>query len=515
MSAILTREDRALLTPYVTTLDGPVYALRGLPEEVVAVLFAYYSRSRESLRDNLLKLIRDGDLHLAEAASDEPAAADFLARAAEKARAFHEKWVVGYGHASVAEHAVVHLAIEDVSILASKAIEEARLASYTEKSTRYVRFDTSRVVVPDVFAAGPAATTFRAGLEPLLATYDALMEPLTGHFLATRPRREGQSEKGHRTACQAQACDVLRYLLPAATPTNLGLTANARTLEALLAKLLSHPLAEVRQVAARMKEEAQKIVPTLIKYAAASEYRAATDGAMAAQAAALLGGAPAATAAPTDTAAPPLARLVRWNADAELRVVEAILAGATAASGEAVAAAARALSDEQRRRLLDDYVSRRGRFDPPLRALEATHVTFEIVVDYGAWRDLQRHRLLTIVEQRLGCDLGYETPPALEEAGLAGPYHAAMTAARAAWSPLAAEHPEEAAYVVPLAFRKRAFVSMNLREAHHLIPLRSSRQGHPSYRRVAQAMHAELARVLPALAAAIRVDTADYDLSRA
>jgi thymidylate synthase ThyX len=515
MSAVLTREDRALLAPYVTSLDGSVYALRGLPEEVVAVLFAYYSRSRESLRDNLLKLIREGDLHLsdADAAADEPAA-DFLARAAEKARAFHEKWVVGYGHASVAEHAVVHLAIEDVSILASKAIEEARLASYTEKSTRYVRFDTARVVVPDVFQAGPAAATFRAGLEPLLATYDALMEPLTAHFVATRPRREGQSDKGHRTACQAQACDVLRYLLPAATPTNLGLTANARVLESLLAKLLSHPLAEVRAVGERMKEEAQKIVPTLIKYATASEYRADTALAMAEQAAALLGAAPAAPGAE----APPNAttvRLLRHDADAELRVVEAILAGASAASGKAVAAAARALTDEARRKLLDDYVSRRGRFDPPLRALEVAHVTFEIVVDYGAWRDLQRHRLLTIFEQRLGCDLGYETPPALEEAGLAAPFHAAMSGAASAWRALAGEYPEEAAYVVPLAYRKRAFVTMNLREAHHLIPLRSSRQGHPSYRRVAQALHAELARALPNLAAAIRVDTADYDLSRA
>ena len=121
-----TDEERSLLAPYVTSLDAPIFALKGLPEEVVAVLFAYYSRSREDLRANLLRLLREGDLDLAGRAVADPLNEGELETARRKAREFHEKWVVGYGHASVAEHAVAHVAIEDVSIVASKVIEDAR-----------------------------------------------------------------------------------------------------------------------------------------------------------------------------------------------------------------------------------------------------------------------------------------------------------------------------------------------------------------------------------------------------
>ena len=514
MTVTLDSSHRALLSPYVTNLDGSVYALKNLPEEVVAVLFAYYSRSRESLRDNLLRLIQEGDLALAapEASGTEPgeAATDFLSRAADKARAFHEKWVVGYGHSSVAEHAVIHLAIEDVSIIASKVIEDARLASYTEKSTRYVPFDTARYYTPPVFAgATPAAVAWRGAIDALMSTYDNSMPRLVDWFVANRAPKEGQSDKAHLAACRAQACDVLRYLLPAATHTNLGLTANARVLEAMLSRLLSHPLAEVRDIGARMKTEALRIVPTLIKYAEPSTYRAETAASMRERAALILG---ASSAGGTEIKP---ARLVRFDADAEERVALALLAGASNGSAELLRAAVAGMTAEARRELLSDYVSRRGRHDPPLRALEATTMTFEIVVDYGAWRDLQRHRLMSVEEQPLTPELGYEQPEVLKSAGLADDYQRAMAAVAEAWPILRSESREDAAYVIPLAYRKRAFLTLNLRQLHHLVQLRSARQGHVSYRRVAQAMHAEFARVHPALASAIRVDLSDYDLSRA
>ena len=511
-----TPDDQALLQPYVTSVESPVYALRGLPEEVIAVLFAYYSRSREPLRENLLRLIREGDLEMAAGpagAAGEDAA--FLSRAGDKARAFHEKWVVGYGHASVAEHAVVHVAVEEISILASKAIEDARLASFTEKSTRYVPFDTRRFHTPRIFAAGPAAAAYRRGIEAVMSTYDRLMEPLVGHLLQAIPRREGQSDKGHQSACRAQACDILRYLLPAATWTNLGLTINARALEGLLVKMLSHPLVEVRDCAERIKRESMKIVPTLIKYAERSEYRAATPPVMERVAAGLLGAAdrrPDAGAAGPE--APPRVTLLSYDADAESKVVLAILAGASTASAAEIDQVVRRLDPARRRGIVADYLERRGPHDAPLRALESTGLTFEIVMDYGAWRDLQRHRLLTPTVQRLGIDLGYERPAALKAAGMAADFDRAMEAAAAAWRELADSAPEEAAYLVPLAYRTRIFLTMNLRELHHLVQLRSSRQGHPSYRRVAQAIYRELDRALPSLAAFVRVDLADYDLSR-
>src|SRR5919109_1836480 len=174
MSDDFTREEIAVLAPYVTNTNRPVYALKNLPEEVVAVLFAYYSRSRESLRRNLLKLIqgRDVDLDARLRASSLEAAE--LTTAQEKARQFHEKWVVGYGHASVAEHAVVHLAIEDVSIIATKLIEDTRLASYTEKSTRYVLFDDTKFHPAPRLMQSPYAALYADTVRFLLHTYATL-----------------------------------------------------------------------------------------------------------------------------------------------------------------------------------------------------------------------------------------------------------------------------------------------------------------------------------------------------
>lgn len=504
--------DRNRLKPFVTHETASVYCLRNLPEEVVAVLFAYYSRSRDSLRDNLLRLLEEGDLDvagLAETEGDESR----LATAREKARAFHEKWVIGYGHSSVAEHAVVHVAVEDVSILASKRIEDARLASFTEKSTRYVPFDTRRFHTPAVFSGGAAGAAYAAGIQALMSTYDELMEPLVAHFMATIPVRPGQTEKGHQAACRAQACDVLRYLLPAATHTNLGMTVNARALEGLLIKLLSHPLEEARAVGAEIKREAQKIVPTLIKYAEPSAYRAETEPAMRALAAHWWPADPAAAVAPPAPASG--VRLVRHDADADTRVAAAILYVAADRPADEVWRRVQAMSPDERLALIAAYLERRGKFDAPLRALEATDYLFEVVVDYGAYRDIQRHRMAGQYPQPLTPALGHEQPPVLAAAGMAAAYERAIEAAAAAWRQLGGDHPDAAQYVLPLACRTRLLMQMNLRELHHFIPLRSARQGHRSYRRIAQQMHAALAAAQPGLAAQIRVDTGDYDLSRA
>src|ERR1700748_552339 len=137
--------SRARIAPYVSSLTDDVFALAGLPEEVIAVLFAYYSRSRDDLRTNLARLLADQELDVGESTA---AGRTALHRATEKARAFHEKWVVGYGHGSVAEHAVIHLALENVRVVASKVVEDLRLGSSTEKSTRCVVFDTHTFVEP-------------------------------------------------------------------------------------------------------------------------------------------------------------------------------------------------------------------------------------------------------------------------------------------------------------------------------------------------------------------------------
>ena len=266
---------------FFTNSDRSVYALKNLPEEVVAYLFARYSRSRLSLREDLRNMIEAEGLGALIGASTPDAPTDAFAQLQDRARTFAERYVLGYGHNSVAEHACVHLALEDVSIIASKLVEDARLASYTEKSTRYVAFDPSKVYhPPKIMADLRLADDYRGTIRALLDAYVGWTEDFVARIKARTPRGETQTERAYESASRATAFDLLRYLLPAATHTNIGLTVNARTLEHLITKLLSQPLEEGQELGRRIKDEAQYIVPTLLKYADHSAYRAETGAAI-------------------------------------------------------------------------------------------------------------------------------------------------------------------------------------------------------------------------------------------
>jgi len=506
MSDDFTREEIAVLAPYVTNTHRPIYALKNLPEEVVAVLFAYYSRSRESLRRNLLKLIQERDVDLESGLNVSSLEMGELTAAQEKARQFHEKWVVGYGHASVAEHAVVHLAIEDVSIIATKIIEDTRLASYTEKSTRYVLFDGEKFCRVPRLMQSPYATLYEDTVRFLLNTYVALVSQVVTCIKTRVPRRTAQGERAYETACHAKAYDLLRYLLPAAILTNLGLTINARALEHLLTKLLSDPLEEVRDIGAALKHEAEKVVPTLLKYADYNAYVAETDQAIRQLSQDSL--------AEGDHLETPAVTLVRFPEDAEEQLAAAILYGYTAVSWLQIVEQVGKLSAEARARIIDEYLHRRGPHDQPLRALEHLYYTFEIVLDYGAYRDIQRHRMATQTRQPLSTRYGYSVPGDLVAYGLGDAFRTCMEQAADAYNRIAEEYPLEAQYVLPLAYRTRVLFTWNLRELFHFIQLRSAKQGHFSYRRIAQQVYAEIERVHPALARYIRVDQADYQLGR-
>lgn len=494
----LKKARRLLLTPYVSNADEDIFALTGLPEEVIAVLFAYYSRSNGDLRTNLAKLLIDGDLNVARPATG-PAFA-----MANKAAAFHEKWVVGYGHGSVAEHAVVHLAIENVSILASKAIEDLRLGSFTEKSTRYVVFGRDSFVdLPELPEA--ERTLYRENGERLFTTYLAMMPQVIAALTARNPPGTAA------TAIRSQACDLLRGLLPAGTRTNIGLTANARALEGLLSKMMSSPLAEVRRIAADMHRAALTIAPTLVKYAAPNAYRAGRIAAV--------------TAAITPpTGVPHLGRnavtLLRHDEDAPERVAMALAFEALDTPVDTPHSGWWPGDDERPTRanalrLIAAALENRGRHDAVPRAFEATSFTVELLLDYGAYRDLQRHRLLTPTTQRLTAALDFEVPPDLVEMGLGWGYENAMHSALATWEMLAESHPHEAQYAVPLGYRIRTLWTLNLRELFHVVELRSGKQGHESYRRIAQALYKAAVDVHPWLADMIRVDLNDYALARA
>ena len=510
MPDTLSTDDRTLLAPYVTNLDDGVFALRNLPEEVIAVLFAYYSRSRDDLRTNLLKLLREGDLELAGGAAGD-LAEDHLSAARAKARQFHEKWVVGYGHGSVAEHACVHLALEGVSIVASKLIEDCRLASYTEKSTRYVAFDPSRVYTPLKIAADPDMSGIYSGtISDLLGAYTGWTEDVVGQVKMRVTKTEKQTDRGYDTACRATTFDILRYLLPAAVRTNIGLTVNARSLQTLITKLLSQPLAEGRDLGQRIKAEAQHIVPTLLKYADHSPYRDETRAAMED----IVREIPE-LAGMDGIAAQSGVRLTSREPDIEDSLVAALLYGQTTRAFEDILTAVRKMEPARKEQIVDEYLRRRGRHDGAGRELERIFCTVEMVMDYGAYRDVQRHRMATQTLQPLTPSLGYETPPDLAAFGYGDRYRDLTERAVAAYDSIAAAGFErEAAYVLPLATRVRVLFTWNLREVFHFVELRSARQGHPSYRRIAQQTYGAVAEAYPLLARYMRPNLNSYELTR-
>lgn len=486
-------DARERLRPYVTNLDRPVYALKNLPPEVVAVLFAYVSRSPASFRDNLLALMEEGDVELGGGPAE--------VFRSEKASAFHEKWVLGYGHASVAEHAELRLALEDVSILAAKAVEDARLASFTEKSSRYQVFDAGRFHFPAEVLGHPLESEACALAADLFAAYGEWHAPLKAALEARRGRPEGLGARAWESTLHAAACDAVRYLLPAGTLTSLGLSVNARSAAHLVRKLRAHPLLEMRELGDAVEREGREVTPALLKHAQPGDWQRAWPGRVAAALAA------AGADEPLLEGAPPLARLLDHDADAEERICADWIFAAGACSLPEARRRVEALGAAGRARLLAAALDGMGPHDWPPRALEQAGLAVEFCVDYGAFRDLQRHRIATPTVPPLGCRWGWERPEDLALLpGAPERFDSLMERARELWTRLAADEPQAAAYFVPMAFRVRFALRMNLRQCEHLVRLRSSKAGHLSYRRAAWALHDEIARVWPSLAPWLRVD---------
>ena len=537
-----TENTQTEISRFFTNMDKSVYALRNLPEEVVAYLFARYSRSRLSLRDDLRNMLDAEDLGALIGPGGTDSAIDGVSALQERARAFAEKYVLGYGHSSVAEHGMVHLALEDVSIVASKLVEDARLASYTEKSTRYVAFDSDKAYYPPRVMAEPRlAEEYTRAVRGLLEAYTGWTEDFVSKIKARTPRTQKQTERGYEAASRATAFDLLRYLLPAATHTNIGLTLNARALEQLIVKLLSQPLEEGRVLGEQIKAESQHAVPTLLKYAEFNPYRAETSAAIGTLARELLGDssenftpeqAPI-RSNPQDTLSLLKERVARnepgevlrgevssvslvfCDPDADNRLVAAILYADAALPMEALLARVKNWEQAQKERVVDEYLKRRGRHDAPGRAWERVFCTVEMTLDYGAYRDVQRHRMATQTTQGLTPALGFEMPADFEVFGYAEKYGALMTQAAEAHRRLTeAGLADEAAYVLPLATRIRALFTWNLREVTHFVELRSARQGHPSYRKIAQDVYAAVAEAYPLVARYMRPDLNTYALTR-
>jgi thymidylate synthase ThyX len=508
-----TEAEAALLRRHATSLVRDVYCVRDLPPEVTAVLFAYVSRSPKSFRRNLLELLQSGELDM-RGVGDAPAPlededADAMAAAGQRAKAFHEKWVVGYGHSSVAEHADLKYAIEACSIHAAKFLEDNRLGSYTEKSTRYQIIDADDFDVPEELNDRPELRgIFVDSCRALFEAYGAFQQPLRDFVAKEHPRRDGTSERAYESSLKAKVCDIARHLLPAATRTALGVSFNARTAERAIAKCLSHPLAEIRALGQAMLDEGRKICPALLKRAASDPYLVETREKLAALVAELL---------PTWDGFDPQANYVsleRDEPDAEQRVLAAILYEHSASPWSVAMEKAKSLGEADRDRLLDAFFGGMGKFDWPTRACEHAVFQMDMLVDYGAFRDIQRHRMATLTEQPTTCRHCFVVPAEIAAAGLEAPYRAAMDKSADAWDALRKELPHVAPLVVAQGFRKRVVFSWNLRELEHFIRLRSAKQGHIAYRKVAQECHRLMTERHPRLAKYLRCDHDNHILGR-
>ncbi len=443
---------------------------KDLSPETIAVAFAKTSRSPESFDEIAAGLTQ------------------------EKSAKFHEKWVVGYGHASVAEHAVLHIAFENVSRLAIECIESNRLASYTEKSTRYQKWGPDDFHIPSELDGHKLREEYVALCRLLFKAYAESLEPVRALVISRTERRPDETDEALDRRVRSQYVDACRFLLPAAALANVGMTVNARALESTIRKMLSHPLLEVRLIGAQVKSVALDEIPTLVKYAEAVPYLSQTRTEFE-----RLGGAaegPSERSGGTGD----WCKLVDYDPEGENKVLAAALYRFGHGSFEAALQHVRGLSQDARQGLADSLLGRLDEHGTPLRELEYCRYTFELVMDQGAYAEFKRHRMMTQTPQRLTANLGYSVPRLLVDAGVGPAYETAFKAAKELYGTLCSFDADVAQYLVPNGFHRRVLAEFDLREAYAFCQLRAAPNAHFSIRRVAQRVSEELSRVHPLLA---------------
>jgi thymidylate synthase ThyX len=478
----LPDDDRELLSRHVTAPDDDVFALTGLPEVVKGALFARYSRSPKSLKDLLLDEFAE-DLR-----GEDPA---------ERADKLYERVFSEYGDDSVAQLGGAHVALENVSNLLTKRIEWGRLAAYLEQSTRYIPYDSRpdgryRYHRDADVMAGPHAEAYETTLDAIFDIYAELVPQVLAWVRQRWPQDEATSRFVYGNATKAKALDLLRGLLPAATTSNVGMFASGQSYEGLLLRLRADELAESRAVGDRLLAELRHVIPSFLtrvdrpdRGGAWSDYLARTRDETRRLARELV------------TVPPQGADLVTLTdfsphdpVDAEVALVTAALYPHVTIPETQLAGEVASWPAERRAEVLRAYVGdRANRRHKPGRGFERVWYRFDVLGDYGGFRDLQRHRMLTIEWQDLTTRHGYETPPELDEAGVADRWHEALALSADLYERLLPDHPVQAQYAVCFAYRVRYVMQMNARAAMQMLELRSTPQGHPQYRRVVQEMH--------------------------
>jgi thymidylate synthase ThyX len=526
MAEEFSTSEQAALAPYFTNLTGPVFALVDLPEVVKGALFARYSRSPKSLR----RLFVDEFVGAAGLSAVAGRGAAHAEAGTQRAELLYERVLSEYGDDSVAQLGGVHLACEGASNLLTKVLEWGRLMAYLEQSTRYIPYDDQpdgryRYHVPAELT-GSLRERYVATLDRCFDTYRAWLPKLRAFYEVKFPRDPAEAEGVYRMTIRAKVLDTLRGLLPAATASNVGIYGTGQGFEQLLLRMRAHPLREVRDYAELMLVELRKVIPAFLKRVdvperggAWSAYLEETRKETREIARRLVPpmSASRTTRAPDAVVAPEEVVLTDFDPDGEVKVIAAALYAVSSRGDAELLETARRMTADERSAVLAAYVGKRlNRRHKPGRAFERTSYRFDVLGDYGAFRDLQRHRLLTLEWQRLTPRHGHVLPEEIAEAGAAEDWRRVLAESAELHDAIeTAGLPDVAAYAVSMAYRVRFYMEMNAREAMHVIELRTTPQGHPSYRRICQAMHRLIAERHPAIAAAMTfADHSTVDLER-
>lgn len=526
-----TEQQVKILNRFVTSTTSNIFAMRNLPEVIKGALFSRYSRSSLGLRSLLLKdFILNEETAFAAIAGqatsklkeDSEHEIEDQITAIQKAQNFYDRILDGYGDDSIGELGGAHLAVENVSMIAAKNIEDCRIGgSPLEKSTRYIYFD-QKFGGEYLFYREPILMTsaFRDVYvdlcNKLFETYSSLIPPLTELIEKRYPKEHDVSKVAYTAAIRAKVLDCLRGLLPSSALTNMGVYGNGRFFESMIQKLNAHNLAEMQDIGKKSFNELNKVMPSFVRRGEASHKYQLSFNKFMEQMQSEIKILSNEQASELPKMQGPGVRLISYDPESPVKIAAAMLFAASDSGLMELQEHCRHLPEEDLNRILEAGCSfRENRRHKSPRALEHANFTFEIVADFGIYRDLHRHRMLTQERQLITCDYGYFVPQEIRKTEMEKVYCDAMDQAKEIYEQIASELPEEAQYAVPMGYNMHWYFHLNLRALQWLCELRSSPAGHPSYRYIAQELSKQVSEVFPMLDRFFKfVDYEGYELGR-
>jgi thymidylate synthase ThyX len=538
-----TKEEAYFISPFFTNLDKNVFAATYLPSEILGALASRYSRSTKGVRrlfyDEYIKPILEPNLEGADKKSIREAEGmkkelisfvDYLHTHggweavvnSRRARDFFARWLAAYGDDSIAQMAGAHLFFENVSQIATKTLEDFRIGfAPLEKSTRYVAFNTKIggqrqcFIDPDL-ARSIYGAEYKRLMNVLFSRYSDSLEPLSKILRKKFVQEKDQSDRAYRETINAKAFDVLRAYLPAGTLTNVGFFGVGQAFEYVITKCLASRLWEIRELGKAAQKELMQVIPSMVSRPSTprgkiyQKFVKETENDLEKLSNKYL------APAKSETSLASSADLVEWDSDAENRIVASILYKYAKVGYREIKKQVLLMSEKQKSEVLKLAVSRRGvRQHRLVRAFENTYYKFDIIANFGAYRDLHRHRMLTQERQRFTTELGFDVPPDLVAAKLEKPYVEAATKIDKFYKKISKKYPDQAQYIVMMGNRMRWYQWENLRELAWEAELRTGPQGHPDYRRIEHLKVEMVRNVHPSLVAVLKfVDFKSYDLAR-